>query len=154
VIVVTGHENTKVEAALSGLDVRFVANADYARGLSTSLQAGIKAVPQECDGALVLLGDMPEIGAALLDRMIAAFSPADGRSICIAMAGHLRGNPVLWSKQFFPEIAKLSGDAGAKSLFAQHGELICEIEAGTPALRDIDTPEALAALRADVVIAK
>jgi molybdenum cofactor cytidylyltransferase len=153
VIVVTGHESAKVEAALAGLDVRFVKNADYAKGLSTSLQSGIAAVPQDCDGALVLLGDMPEIGPALLDRMIAAFSPADGRSICVAMSGHVRGNPVLWDKSFFPEIARLAGDAGAKSLFTRHAELMCEIEAGPAALRDIDTPEALAALRASPEVA-
>ena len=154
VIVVTGHESAKVEAALAGLDVRFVSNPDYAEGLSTSLQVGINSVPQECDGALVLLGDMPQIEAALIDRMIAAFSPADGRSICIAMAGEARGNPVLWAKEFFPEIAKLSGDAGARSLLAKHADSLCEIEAGASALRDIDTPEALADLRSRIVPAK
>jgi molybdenum cofactor cytidylyltransferase len=101
IIVVTGNEQARIEAALKGLDVSYAHNADYREGLSTSLKAGIAAVPASADGALVLLGDMPTIDAALIDRMIAAFSPADGRSICVAMHEHKRGNPVLWAKEFF-----------------------------------------------------
>jgi molybdenum cofactor cytidylyltransferase len=147
VIVVTGNEAARIEAVLKGLDVRFVHNPDYREGLSTSLRTGIHAVPASADGAIVLLGDMPEVDATLLNRMIAAFSPPDGRSICVAMHGHKRGNPVLWARSFFPEIESLTGDEGAKRLFGRHEELICEIEAGSAVLRDIDTPEALAALR-------
>jgi molybdenum cofactor cytidylyltransferase len=149
IIVVTGNEQARIEAALKGLDVSYAHNADYREGLSTSLKAGIAAVPASADGALVLLGDMPTINAALIDRMIAAFSPADGRSICVAMHEHKRGNPVLWAKEFFPDIAKLTGDLGAKPLLGANEDVVCEIEAGGAALRDIDTPEALQALRAD-----
>ena len=147
VIVVTGHEATKVEAALNGLDVHIMHNPNYTSGLSSSLKSGIAAVPANCDGAVVLLGDMPEIKASLIDRMIAAFSPADNRLICIATHGHRRGNPVLWARRFFPEIETLSGDVGAKELIRVHEDVVCEIEAGDAALRDIDTPDALAELR-------
>src|SRR6266446_2047915 len=148
VIVVTGHESAKIEAALQGLDVRMVRNPDYAKGLSASLKTGIRAVPQNCDGALVLLGDMPEINAPLLDRMIAGFSPADGRAICVAVHEQRRGNPVLFARRFFAEIENLAGDVGAKDLVSQHEDLVCEFEAGGAVLRDIDTPDALAELRA------
>jgi molybdenum cofactor cytidylyltransferase len=149
VIVVTGHEAAKIEAALRGLDVQFVHNPDYQTGLSASVKAGLSAAPPSADGALMLLGDMPQVSAALINRMLAAFSPADGRSICIATHQHRRGNPVLWARSFFPEIEALAGDAGAKSLLALHEELVCEIDADRAVLRDIDTPEALAALRAE-----
>lgn len=148
VIVVTGHESAKVEAALKGLDVRFVHNRHYAAGLSASLKAGIHVVPTNCDGAIVLLGDMPEISPSLVDRMIAAFSPADGRSICVAVHENKRGNPVLWARRFFPEIETLSGDVGARDLIAAHDEWVCDVDADGAVLRDIDTPAALAALRA------
>jgi molybdenum cofactor cytidylyltransferase len=150
VIVVTGHESAKVEAALKGLDVRIVHNLHYASGLSASLKAGIRAVPANSDGAIVLLGDMPEIAASLIDRMIAAFSPPDGRSICVAVHEHRRGNPVLWARRFFSEIETLSGDVGAKELIAAHEDAVCDIETDGAVLRDIDTPDALAALRAGV----
>jgi molybdenum cofactor cytidylyltransferase len=115
--------------------------------MSASLKAGIRATPADCDGAIVLLADMPEISPALIDRMIAAFSPPDGRSICVAVHEHRRGNPVLWARRFFQEIESLEGDAGARELIAAHEDLVCDVEADGAVLRDIDTPDALAALR-------
>jgi molybdenum cofactor cytidylyltransferase len=148
VIVVTGYEASNTEAALRGLDVVFVRNPGYRDGLSGSLKAGLSALPDSADGALIMLGDMPEVGPALLNRLIAAFSPPDGRSICVAAHDGKRGNPVLWSHAYFGEIATISGDTGAKQLLAEHEEQLCEIEADGGVLRDIDTPDALAQLRA------
>jgi len=151
VIVVTGHDAAKVEAALAGLDVRFARNPDYADGLSTSLKVGVAALPAEADGALVCLGDMPDVGAGLLDKLIAAFDPAEDRAICVATRGGRRGNPVLWARHFFPEIMTVEGDTGAKHLIGEHAGEVCEVEAGDDApLVDVDTPEALARLRARV----
>src|SRR6201987_4453208 len=73
VIVVTGHQRERVEAALAGLAVTFVHNPDYAEGMSTSVKAGIAAVPADADGAIVCLGDMPQVDAKLIDRLLAAF---------------------------------------------------------------------------------
>ena len=77
VMVVTGHERWRSKTRLAGLHVTFVHNPDYADGLSTSLRRGIAALPEECDGAMVLLGDMPGITAGLIERVIAAFDPAE-----------------------------------------------------------------------------
>jgi molybdenum cofactor cytidylyltransferase len=146
VIVVTGHEPQKAAQSLSGLDVTIVENPDYRTGLSSSLKSGIAAVPEDCDAAMVLLADMPDITSQLIDRLIAAFSPDDSRLICVATHGGKRGNPVLWAKSFFHEIKMLTGDVGAKSLIASHAEFVCEVEAMNEApLLDIDTPAALAA---------
>ena len=84
VLVVTGHEAEVTEGLLADLPVGFVRNPDYAGGISTSLRAGIAAVPQYCAGAMVLLGDMPGIDAGLIDSTIAAFNPPSGRGICVA----------------------------------------------------------------------
>src|SRR5262245_35383917 len=83
VLVVTGHQGADVAAALAGLDVRLVANTDYATGLASSLKAGVRAVPTECAGALVILGDMPRIAPAYLDQLIAAFEAAEGKAIVV-----------------------------------------------------------------------
>ena len=147
VTVVTGHDAAAVQVALKDLPVRFLHNPDYAAGLSTSLRAGVA----DCgaDGMMVLLGDMPGVTAGLIDRTIAAFDPAAGRAICVATANGERGHPVLWERQFFAELAKLTGDIGGRALIAAHAGLVCEIEAGdTGPLTDIDTPEALAAYTA------
>ncbi len=149
VVIVTGSEKAQVEAALKELPVKFVDNPDFAMGLSTSLICGLNTLSAECDGALVLLGDMPAVDAGLLGRLIAAFDPLESRAIIVPVHGGRRGNPVLWGRRFFPEMRELTGDAGARALFGLYPELICEVEAGSDApLTDIDTHEALSAFRA------
>lgn len=148
VVVVTGHEADLVRGALDGLDVSFVDNPDYAGGLSTSLRRGLGALDETVDGALVCLGDMPQVSADLLDRLIAAFDPVEGRAICVPVTQGKRGNPVLWGAQFFNQMAEVSGDVGARHLIGEFAEAVCEVEAGDAGvLTDIDTPEALAAYR-------
>jgi molybdenum cofactor cytidylyltransferase len=148
VIVVTGHQAEEIERALDGLRVTFVPNPHYADGLSASLRAGLQAIPESADAVLVLLGDMPEVGSGLIDRMLAAFSPEDNRAICVATSNGKRGNPVLWARRFFGEMEGVTGDTGAKHLIAMNEPVVCEVEADDSVLRDIDTPDALAALRA------
>jgi molybdenum cofactor cytidylyltransferase len=144
-IVVTGHEASAIHASLAGLPVKFVHNEAFAEGLSTSLQAGISAVPPDCAAAMVLLGDMPDICAELIARVAGAFDPSQSRAICVATAKGKRGHPVLWGRQFFSEMEHLQGDAGARDLIARHENTLCEVEANddTP-LIDIDTPEEMA----------
>jgi molybdenum cofactor cytidylyltransferase len=151
VIVVTGHQHERVEAALDGLDVRFVHNPDFAAGLSTSVKAGIAAVPDDVDGAIVCLGDMPQVNALLIDKLIAAFDPEKGALVVVPVIDGKRGNPVVWSRRFFPELATLEGDTGARNLIAGVAEAVTEVPlSGTAALVDVDTPEALAAVRAEI----
>jgi molybdenum cofactor cytidylyltransferase len=147
VIVVTGHEAKRMHIALDGTDAIFVHNPQYTEGLSSSLRIGIASVPEDADGALILLGDMPEIPTHLIEQMLTTFSPADGRAICVATAGGKRGNPVLWGRQFFAEIEQVNGDTGAKHLIGAHDSFVCEVEADDVVFNDVDTPEALAVLR-------
>jgi molybdenum cofactor cytidylyltransferase len=145
VLVVTGHMADEVSAALAGLDVTIAANPDYNTGLAGSLKAGIRALPPSCDGTLILLGDMPRIAPEHLDALADAFTPD---TIVVPVHAGRQGNPVLWPAKFFPELLALDGDAGAKRLIAVHAGSVCEIDLGTDAIfADIDTPEALAALR-------
>ena len=147
VIVVTGHESSTVRKAVGKTPVTFAQNDDFARGLSTSLRAGIGAVPPECEGAVVLLGDMPGISASLIENVVKAFDASEDRAICVATARGERGHPVLWGRQFFPELEALDGDAGARTVMSRYPNLVCEVEAGNDApLADIDTPEALDAV--------
>jgi molybdenum cofactor cytidylyltransferase len=152
VFVVTGHEHERVEGALQGLPVTLVHNRDYAQGLSTSLKCGLKALGESVDGVLVALGDMPRVSAAEIDRLIGAFNPLEGRSIVVPTRNGKRGNPVLWSKQFFREMQEVAGDVGARHLIGAYPELVAEVEMADDAiLTDIDTPQALAKLAASGV---
>src|SRR6266851_1272196 len=148
IIAVLGNQAEAIEAALGKLPVERVRNPEFAGGLSTSLKRGIAALPPDLDGVIVCLGDMPMITGRHLDRLIAAFNPLEGRAIIVPTRRGKRGNPVLWSKRFFPEMAALAGDVGAKHLIGEHAELVAEVEMNDDAvLVDIDTPEALDALR-------
>ena len=148
VIVVTGHQAELVEQALAGLKVKFVRNPDFAGGLASSVKAGIAAVPEDADGAVVCLGDMPLIDAHLIDRLIQAFAPDRGHLIAVPVSDGRRGNPVLWSRRFFSELMTLDGDVGARHLIAKHGEAVAEVPVeGHGAFLDIDTPQALEAAR-------
>ena len=145
-LLLLGHVGER--AVLGNLPVERVHNPEFAGGLSTSLKHGITALPSDLDGMIVCLGDMPLISGRHLDRLIAAFNPLEGRAIIVPTRRSKRGNPVLWSKQFFPEMAGLAGDVGAKHLIGEHAELVAEVEMDDDAvLVDIDTPDALDAFR-------
>jgi len=149
VIVVTGDNCGQIEAASCAHKVRFVRNRDFTGGLSESLKCGLRALPPDCEGVAVLLGDMPFVTSQLIDALITAFDPTDGRAICVPVHRGQRGNPVLWARQFFPEMVALEGDTGARPLMARHEAVLYELEvADDGPLTDIDTPEDLAAYEA------
>ncbi len=151
VIVVTGHQRERIEAALAGLPVTFVHNPHYADGLGTSLRAGIAALPADADAVVVCLGDMPQVDAALIDRLIGAFDPDKGALVVVPTIAGQRGNPVLWSRRFFPDLMAVEGDIGARHLIGRYGEAVAEVPlAGPAALTDVDTPEALQAVKAEL----
>ncbi len=143
VIIVTGHRAGDIKHTLDGLDVQIVHNPDFAEGLATSLKTGLQAVPEHAHGALVLLADMPEITPAIMDRLIDAFRARQGPAIVLPTIAGKRGNPVLWSRDFFPELMTVTGDTGARHILARHEEAVERVEIGAAAGVDIDTPEAL-----------
>lgn len=145
-IVVSGHQAEAVTAALDGLDITIVHNPRFAEGLATSLAAGLAALPPDTDSVLVALGDMPQVTTATLDALIAAFTP--GEVVVPVSAGEI-GNPILWPREAFAAMAHLSGDAGARRLLPAFEGRVRRVEvADGGILTDVDTPEALAALRA------
>ena len=125
----------------------FIHNPDYASGLASSLKAGIAALPAEADGVVVALGDMPLIEPRHIAKLIAAFNPAEHRSISAPVAEGRRGNPVLWGRQHFPALMSLTGDRGAKALMDGLSEEIAEVAIASSAVHaDFDTDDALGEL--------
>lgn len=146
VIVVVGRAAPAVRAALDGLPVTVVENTDYARGLSTSLKAGFAALPPHAVGAVVCLGDMPLLGADILDALVDAFAEAPDAGAIVPVHGGRRGNPVLLAYRLAPAIARLEGDRGAGPLLRARSD-VRELPWGDDrVLVDVDTPESLARL--------
>jgi len=128
VIVVTGHEAERVQAALGRRNVDCIVNTNFAAGMATSLACGIgRAQVAGVGGAMVLLGDMPWVEAMTLETLAAAFRQAGGTKICVPVAAGRFGNPVLFPAFLFPEIINLEGDRGARALLDQHADLVVEI---------------------------
>lgn len=142
-ILVTGHQAGRIREALEGLDIPVVHNADFASGLASSLKAGIAALPDSAAGALIVLGDMPEVLPADLDRLIAAFTRSGGHAVVRATHDGRRGNPVILPRSMFAAVAHLEGDTGARHLVESAGADVVDVEIGAGAAVDVDTPEAL-----------
>jgi molybdenum cofactor cytidylyltransferase len=148
VVVVTGNDANAVRAALAGRALRFAHQPDWALGMASSLRAGVEALPPAIAGALIALGDMPAVSPDSVRALVAALDPAAGRTICVPIARGERGHPVLFAAQHFAELRALAGDSGARALLERHAERVARVavdDAGV--LVDVDTPEALAALR-------
>ncbi len=140
VIVVTGHDADAVQEALCGLDVVFAHNADYAAGQAGSLKTGITVLPHSCAGAMILLGDMPDVSAETINQLLDAFTGED----CIVVPHHkgVRGNPVILGRGNFAELERTSGDKGARSLLSGDNVRMIDVDSDA-VLRDFDTPDSL-----------
>src|SRR3982750_4011609 len=122
VVVVTGYERERVESALGGKGVIFAHAEDYAEGLSASLKAGLAALPPGIEGVVICLGDMPLVAGPMIDRLMAAFDPEEGRAIVMPTFRGKQGNPMLWAREFLPEMMTITGDVGARHLVGKHAD--------------------------------
>ncbi|TXM88582.1 NTP transferase domain-containing protein, partial [Methylobacterium sp. WL122] len=146
-VVVLGAHAAAVRAALNGLDVAFVENAAFADGLSTSLRAGLAALPPGTDAAVILLGDMPRVTPGQIDRLVAAYRAARPAPAAIApVVEGRRGNPVLLDRRVLADaLAGLSGDHGAGPLLKGRIDVL-EVPGEPGTALDVDTPDMLARL--------
>lgn len=107
-------------------------------GMGDSLAAAV-AASGPADGWLVLLGDMPFIQPSSVDRVIERLEEG-GISVPV-QAGHY-GHPVAFGRALGPALAALSGDRGARSLFAHAS--VSEVAVEDPGvLWDVDLPQML-----------
>jgi len=141
VTVVLGHEPERVRAALSGLDVAFVVNDDYAEGQATSVRAGVEAAP-DADALVVALGDMPFVLPRSVRMLVEAYRAGEGTALAAAYKGQ-RGNPALFDADHYDALTGVEGDTGGRELLLSEGVLV---ETGDPGVRtDIDSREDLEA---------
>lgn len=149
IILVTGANTSDVAKAAGSGRWRSIENASTAEGLSSSLRLGIRNIDEHSDGVLIALGDMPGIGADLIDALLAAFKESKGRSIVFPVAKDgRRGHPVIWPRALFPALAALSGDTGGKTLLLENRNLWRPVPCDdVGAFTDIDTRGDLDAVR-------
>jgi molybdenum cofactor cytidylyltransferase len=117
----------------------FVVNAKWEQGMTTSLQCGLRAVPESCDGVLLTLVDHPAVASATLDLLLAEPRPL----LRVPRYAGKRGHPVWLSRGLFGEFLALPAGAAARDVVYSHfpeAEFLDLDDAGIVA--DIDDPEA------------
>lgn len=139
VIVVTGHRAEEVQAALLGLPVQIVHNAQFTQGLSTSLKAGFSALPKTARAAIILLADMPFVKADLIDALSAGWRERGEPAALIPTLNGQRGNPVVISRNLQSAIEGLSGDAGAGPILRGRDDVVEWPTDDVAVIQDIDT---------------
>jgi len=142
VIVVVGADEMRVRDALDGLPVALVANERHAEGMGASLRAGIDALPDDADAALVVLGDQPGVGARIIDPMLIAMAERRAAIIVPSYRG-VRGTPVLFARATFAELCEVRGDVGGREVVRRGPSRVAEVALDLDEPPDVDTPDAL-----------
>jgi molybdenum cofactor cytidylyltransferase len=143
VVVVLGANAAEVRERVKFVDELVVVNPRFAEGMSTSLRLGLKHVGREADAVVIALGDQPFLHPTTIDKMVAAYEESRARIVIPKYRG-ARGNPVLFDKSVFPQIEKIRGDIGAKSVIQKNPADVLEVEVpDRGVLIDIDTPSDL-----------
>lgn len=143
VVLVLGHEAAKIREALSSHfthpRLRVVENSRYLEGMSTSILAGLSEVRQEYDHVMILLGDMPHITAPLINQLLHGYLHSRHPLGAVLVKGR-RSHPVIIGRRFYGDLERLSGDAGARGLFAEYADQVFLLEReGELVALDIDT---------------
>ena len=141
VLLVLGHGTATIRQSLDLTDVLVVENPHYLDGMHTSLYAGIRALPPDCEAFVMLLGDQPYVLPAYIDAVIGTFRREGGPIVAAFYRGE-RGHPVLFARPLFEEMLAKLGEGGARRLIAAHAAEVqrAEIAAPRPDV-DVDTPQ-------------
>jgi molybdenum cofactor cytidylyltransferase len=154
-IVVLGRDPERVRGALAGIGgrVHLVHNAEYERGMSTSLCAGVRAAQRHgeaVDAALVALGDQPEVRREVVDALATVFEqlPETARRNAIVLPRYhdVRGHPILFGAHVFPELLDVTGDRGGRTVVERERGRVHHVDFDFGAPADVDTVDDLRAL--------
>jgi molybdenum cofactor cytidylyltransferase len=143
VVVVVRPDLPALAEALSDLQVRAVSNPRFEEGMATSLAAGIGALGEGVEGALLMQGDTPFVSAAIVERLLAAYL-RERKPITVPLYGSEVGPPTLFAREVFPNLMRLVGDTGGRQLLSRHPEWVCRVPFSSEERPvDVDTPEDL-----------
>lgn len=147
VFVVLGYEAARMQQELTGLAAIPILNPDWPSGMGSSLRSGIEAVIRETpepQKTLVLLCDQPTLTAETLSTLLAASAKAKSLITASNYAGR-SGVPAIFDKYLYPDLLKVEGDQGARSVIQRSAGQTTTVEFPGGTI-DIDTPEDLASL--------
>ena len=120
VVVVTGFQHAEIESHLQDLPIRIVHNPNYAQGQSTSIRAGIEALPENTGAAVFLLADQPQIPVEVIRALVDSHSEEQQPILAPLVLEERRANPVLFDRFTFNDLMQLQGDVGGRGIFDRH----------------------------------
>ncbi len=142
VLVVTGSASQAVNDQLSGLPVQVVHNPRWEEGMAGSLAVGVKNLPAEIDGVLIMLCDQWRVGREDLQELVQVWN-ADISQITAACwdddGRQVIGPPAIFPRALFEELTSLKGDRGARAVIEKHRERASFV-AMESAFFDLDEP--------------
>jgi molybdenum cofactor cytidylyltransferase len=147
-VVVLGADADRLEPLVSRVKVRVVLNPDHAKGMATSIRAGMKSVPSNCRGVLIALADQVAVTSDDLHRLIDCWQDRPER-ISAAWYDDVAGVPAIFPAALFEELAKLQGDRGARELIRRRVGQVVAVAMPSAAV-DVDTQADLTACEDDV----
>jgi molybdenum cofactor cytidylyltransferase len=149
VVVVVRDDTSAVLAVLDGLPIRWVVNRESDRGMSTAIRAGIAALPAHVEAAIVALGDQPLVDRRVVAQLVERWRATHARAIQPRYDDG-PGHPVLFDVTLFPKLCALEGDVGARAVLGSLGGALDVVPIAGPRPIDVDTPETLRAVAADL----
>ena len=116
-------------------------------GMSESIKIGMKAAFRNSDGVMMLPGDQPLVTVEHILNVMNKFE-SSGCGIAATLCGNEIRNPAIFSKSYYSDLMKLSGDSGGRKLFEKHMDDLALIEIDDcRMLEDLDYPADLAKIR-------
>jgi len=142
VVVVLGHHAEQIQGAVTLEGAEIVINRDYARGQTSSLQAGLRALESaELEAVVLCLVDHPLISADTVQALVASFRRS-GAPVVIPTFQNQRGHPVLIARTLFSALLSLDPGEGANTVIGRHREATQFVAVSDPGiLLDIDDTE-------------
>lgn len=140
VFVITGYHAEEVEAALEDIDVNIIYNPAYHSGIRTSIELGLKSVPNFCRGAFLIPADMPNLTPEFINKMIEAFDTGAEKQLITASLNGIKSNPVLWSKSLYAEADLVPENADLRPVFLAHSDYTKQVEENADILLDVNYP--------------
>jgi molybdenum cofactor cytidylyltransferase len=138
IMVVLGSGREKIEQRIKNYSLKIAFNPDFRSGMLSSVHAGFKALPENAQAALVVLGDQPSISTSVINDLIEAYKRTR-KGIVLPVYEGERGHPVLIDMKYGSEVENLSPDIGLRGTVYNHPEDIFEVEVKSQSiLRDID----------------
>ncbi len=142
-VVVLGSGADEIEKGCALGRATVVRNPDWSRGMTSSLQAGLRALPGDSEGFLVWPVDLPLVAAEAVSELGMRFwiLRQNRRQPIVIPKASRRGHPVLFDRAYAAELLALKPDEVPRAVVERHAAEVEEVPAGEETVLDLDTPE-------------